>query len=304
MFKPKVIKSSDDFNGAEYLKVFRFRNGHKVPIFRINTVNGLNQIVGHIKFINSDYGRVYCRGQTKLYNTVMPNAARNDSKFIKTSKRIEKLRKNIENDKDLMSQIEISSSISDSTHRNFIFESLLQHYGVSTYCLDAVDNQWIALWFGQFQYEGGDPKYNYGRYSQRVIPSKDLKADDEDLYQYILLLATDGYYNETGFINGNDIATIDLRQALPSTFLRPHAQHAIMLKKRMRKGVSNWDMANNVVGILQIRIDNAKKWLGEGELLESKALFPSKMDDDGYRILVERTDIFCGFGNRITDYQY
>ena len=51
-------------------------------------------------------------------------------------------------------------------------------------------------------------------------------------------------------------------------------------------------MATNVVGIIKIRIDRAKQWLGNGELLSQENLFPPPAFDNGYDVLLSRTDLF------------
>ena len=131
------------------------------------------------------------------------------------------------------------------------------------------------------------------------------KTDDkESCYQYVILIASDKGKEAFGVIFGNDILTVDLRVALPSTFLRPHAQHGIILKKRLHDCSYDFDISKSVVGILKIRNDLANSWLGDGELAKFSNLFPSQFHDHAYRILLEREDLFRDSTNSIVQYIY
>lgn len=129
---------------------------------------------------------------------------------------------------------------------------------------------------------------------------------DNEVYQYLLLIAADGDdYNVHGIKRGKHTDSNDLRRSLPSTFLRPHAQHGIMLRKCQKsKGDMDWDLALNVVCILRMRIDIVSDWLGKGTMLTQKALIPFPMDDKGYMALFSRTDIFHTPESLITEYVY
>ena len=61
---------------TKYIDKFNFANGHEAPIFEVDSMHGLNQIIGHAKFNNRDYGQVYYRGQCELYDTLLPSLFR------------------------------------------------------------------------------------------------------------------------------------------------------------------------------------------------------------------------------------
>lgn len=98
-----------------------------------------------------------------------------------------------------------------------------------------------------------------------------------------------------------------MRQALPSTFLRPHAQHGLVIRRKVhncdiQKNAEAYDLAPAIVGIIRIRIDRVKEWIGTGKLLTQSSLFPPPAYDYGYDLLLERTDIFEETGFNITRY--
>ena len=184
-------------------------------------------------------------------------------------------------------------------------ESLLQHYGIPTNFIDVVDNHWIALWMGLNKSIEIKSLTKYYHYEERMIPriitEKDKENLDKLLYQYVLLIAVPS--NKSKKYEGLEICydhvIVDLRKALPSTFLRPHAQHGIVIKKKVHTQScekilpASYDLADSVIGILKIRIDNAKEWLGNGMFLTQNNLFPAPAYDNGYDILLSREDIFC-----------
>ena len=106
-------------------------------------------------------------------------------------------------------------------------------------------------------------------------------------------------------IVANNIIEIDLRKSLPSTFLRPHAQHGLVIKKNVdlnfRKS-EDYDLSTNVVAIIKIRIDRAKQWIGNGELLTQDNLIPPPGYDPGYDLLLSKYDIFSNSSLKITKY--
>ena len=81
--------------------------------------------------------------------------------------------------------------------------------------------------------------------------------------------------SDNGIKIGDDTISVDLRSTLPSTFLRPHAQHGWTIKRKSLDSEHGLDMANNVVGILRIRVCDAFNWVGNGELLSQESLFPN-----------------------------
>lgn len=84
---------------------------------------------------------------------------------------------------------------------------------------------------------------------------------------------------------GEDTYTVDLRKALPSTVARPSAQHGWIVRKHRREKCNYND---NVIGVIEINVDDAAKWLGEGTLLSQDNFFPSFLHDQGYKLLLAK----------------
>jgi hypothetical protein len=114
------------------------------------------------------------------------------------------------------------------------------------------------------------------------------RAPGPSKYAYILLVAAD--YQQTGapgLFKGPETELIDLRTAAPSIFLRPHAQHGVLFRKRGKGTVRPIDYADQVRGIIRIDLADALAWLGEAKTLSTHALFPPPYYDHGYKILLD-----------------
>ena len=176
----------------------------------------------------------------------------------------------------------------------------MQHYGIKTTTIDLVDNVWIALWFALHK-------------TQVVVVGNREHihiSDNSNEYAYVVLMATDAIKesNISGIYEGEKTTLVDLRKSLPSYFLRPHAQHALMLKKKEKNpGIEveireDCDYSDLIVGIAKVPVDLGFEWIGRNELLSTNGLFPSAYFDFGYRVLLEKyplegKDIVKQFGS-------
>ena len=241
--------------------------GKEMKVYEIKNVHQFIQFVGYGKYINNGKYNVYLRGQTGLFNgTMKPSLYRGDSRII--------------NAFDTYNNKVNSLIESVNTLKNYpkdILEPLLQHYGVKTNWLDLVDNMWIALWFACHDA------------SSKVIESREYVyfSESNEEYAYIYLIATDAIEEiseKRGIYKGDTTISIDLRKGAPSFFLRPHAQHAIMIRK---KDAMSDDYTDLIVGIAKIPMTIAKKWIGNSELLAVNSLFPAPHFDEGYALLLK-----------------
>ncbi len=318
--KPTILpkpRNSFTTDGITFVQEFVFKHGaHRVPLIDVSTTGALNQIIGHAKFINEAYGNVYYRGVNGLYNTVLPSFVR--GKRTVKSVGLNTLLNNICDDPLLSISLKLRNYKTPHGTENsrakrfnkYCVEALLQHYAGYTRFIDIVDNHWVALWMGlhNFCFGGQGNKscecqkrvINFGDYYEHMLATSS-RSIDYNIYEYIILIAAPhgNGKNEYGIIESNELVEVDLRKALPSVFLRPHAQHALVIRKKggmpsVKIPASFFDLATQVVGILRIRIDRSAKWLGAGDLVSANNLFPSPSIDHGYNDLLSRTDIFQG----------
>lgn len=321
---PTVVPDSNTGNGAKFIRTFKFSNGHEVPIYNVENEAAFNQLIGYAKYLNANYGSVYYRGVDSLYDNVRPSIMRkrnwgvaddlnkiiddiNDHPRLKNSLKLMQYEKNQRShDKEDNNKIK--------RNNKYRIEALLQHYCGYTRFLDVVDNHWIALWMGLHHFNkcGDGGKYINcikreilpidvlfylsGKHPRFGIPENYFP---EKCYEYILLIAfpEEGGSSVNGVYETKEFALVDLRKALPSIYLRPHAQHALVMRRR-NKGeeslkASYYDMASQVVGIIQVRIDIADRWIGDGKLVRKENMFPLPSIDAGYNTLLKiKEDIF------------
>ena len=238
-----------------------------VPIYHVASPQAFNQIIGYAKFINGSNGTVLYRGQSKNYDSLLPSGARS-GKIPVPNETINAMRM----DDYIIKFFNLDNKEIKGWERyqSVLIESVLQHYGANTFCMDFVDNHWCALWFGLYKFEGN-------HYVKRI-------GANEKLYVYLYLADTNGACVRGMYI-GEDTYTVDLRRALPSTFSRPAAQHGWIVRKQNREKC-NYD--DRVIGVLEIDVADAAKWLGEGELLSQQNFFPDFSCDQGYKVLLWR----------------
>lgn len=90
-----------------------------------------------------------------------------------------------------------------------------------------------------------------------------------------------------GLFRGPRTELVDLRVACPSIFLRPHAQHGVLFRKKGIGVVRPTDYADQVRGIIRIDLSNALAWVGNAITLGTHTLFPPPYYDHGYKILLD-----------------
>lgn len=146
---PHNLKVAD----TKHVDQYKFANGHEAPIFEVDSMHGLNQIIGHAKFTNRNFGQVFYRGQCKLYDKLLPSLFRGCKKTSSVTGELKKTINRIISDKQLSNDLKVSASGSKKALSEIKIEGILQHYGLPTRYLDLVDNHWVALWMGNNRYE-------------------------------------------------------------------------------------------------------------------------------------------------------
>lgn len=279
-------------------------------VYTISSIDTLNQFIGWVKFTNHGKTVLY-RGSTELYKNISPSIFRGQYTEAGQEKQIEKLDKLLKliyKDYKLAKSLHFDNCFHEYQKRLIVL-SVLQHYGIHTDCLDVVDNHWIALWFGLNRYEGKQVKSGYyGTYFPRI----DMFDGNPyiPIYQYIYVFVVEKEIDIRGkdkdiadFSCSDQVFAFDLRRLLPSMYIRPHAQHAWMIKSPKRIMLDHQpNFIDNLAYIIKLNSFHVMKWLGNGLLVNQRYLFPGPQYDFGYDVLLKRVDIFEHYPEQIIRY--
>lgn len=243
-------------------------------IFPIRDTHSLIQAAGYLKHVrgakNSEI--VYFRGESQLYPTLPPTAFRGLSTNRGATNAIASINQAI-------SQFAIPLRATEP----YVHEALLQHYGLKTTWIDLVDNIWVALWFACHHARSIGRSGEYLHFERRV-PRTDSTGK-----VYVLLVATDAVgfdQYRPGFYAGKNTELIDLRIAAPSVFVRPHAQHGLLMRQKGHDAQRPLEYSRQIRGILEIDLTDALEWLGNSTALSTHSLFPPPFYDNGYKNLL------------------
>lgn len=235
----------------------------------------LTRAAGYLKFADRHNGPVLFRGQVRLYDSLAPSLYRG----------IKSVKAKIKRDTAYniaANQVDAAGGFIRSTAK-YAWEPLLQHYGIRTRWIDLIDNVWVALWFACHNAIAVGKRGEYLHFERRS------PRNDPNPYAYILLLQTGPLSvipGRPGLMGNDEIRLIDLRTAIPSLYLRPHAQHALLLRRREINSTAHLDLQPFIVGTIRVGLADALSWVGQGDLLSPHSLFPPPTYDEGYRRLL------------------
>jgi hypothetical protein len=252
-----------------------------LEVFDVLNSHAMIQAAGYLKHVTAKKSSqgVFFRGQSKLYGSLSPTLYRD----VKSGKPISDA--SVGRRRILLADF-LESINAESKMRAVAPESreaLLQHYGIRTTWLDVVDNIWVALWFACHIAQSFGWPEQFLHFEKRVTEN-----NGKDEYAYVLLLAS-AYFNSTspGYYQNNRTETIDLRVAAPSHFIRPHAQHGLLVRKLNARGTPAIDASPLHVGTIRIKLSLALDWLGTASTLTNHTLFPPAFYDYGYQELLK-----------------
>lgn len=258
--------------------------------FHAPTPHTFIQAAGYLKHTRArKHGKgVFFRGQTCLYPKMAPTLLRGITDGPTSVKRRATMKAFIDSvvfDRKAMRAVP-----------PFCHEALLQHYGVKTTWLDVVDNIWVALWFACHRALTIGRSQEYLHFERRPLRNS---CEDDDQFAYVALLES-AYFSsvedEPGHWRDDRSETIDLRIAAPSQFIRPHAQHGILIRRLSHKGLPVCDFSPLLVGVIRVELRDALDWIGSATTLSSHSLFPPAFYDYGYRELLEHVHPVSGLG--------
>jgi FRG domain len=255
-----------DTTGGEWLPAENF--------YRVKNPHTFAQAAGYLKFALRDHGPILFRGQSNIYTNMFASLHRG---LTATSGFKNRERAFATYLKEARPKDAFIPNTPEYAHA-----AILQHYGVRTHWLDVVDNIWVALWFACHEARVIERHASFLHFLRRRRPYPDNGALE---YAYVVLIqARDvtSVENSPGLWRGKEAELIDLRIAAPSVYLRPHAQHGLLVRKRNNPDLTSCDLSPLVVGILGVEIGDALDWIGSGDLLSVHTLFPPPQYDFGY----------------------
>ena len=250
-------------------------------VFHAPTTHSFIQAAGYLKHTRAKKANkgVFFRGQTKLFPEFSPTLLRGIKQGPSCQRRLALIG-------DFLQEIETSGNAMRAVP-SFCREALLQHYGVKTTWIDVVDNMWIALWFACHNAITIGRSNEYLHFEKRMVEPGKMVAGK---YAYVILLES-AYFTPVEKQHGNWIddrsETIDLRISAPSQFVRPHAQHGLLIRRLSNNGLPVCDFSPLIVGIIRVDLMAALDWLGSASTLSVHSLFPPAFYDYGYRELLE-----------------
>lgn len=248
-----------------------------LEVFEAPNPHALVQAAGYLKFTlaRDKQKGVFFRGQTKLYGNLSPSLLRGVPNGPRTLYRLRLLEEFLEN-------VDVAGLALRAVDRS-CREAVLQHYGIKTTWIDVVDNIWVALWFACHTAQVvGWPEESL--HFERRTP--DVRRGEEFAYVLLLQSSITPHPVRPGYYQDNRSETIDLRIAVPSHFVRPHAQHGLLIRRLSNRGNPVSDNRPLHVGTIRVRLASALDWLGTGATLTSHSLFPPAYYDYGYRELL------------------
>ncbi|MBS3179357.1 MULTISPECIES: FRG domain-containing protein [unclassified Pseudoclavibacter] len=278
---------------------------HGWNIWTVGTPHELTQISGYLKFRGSG-GLSLFRGQASLHSTMSASAFRGEAGAPLARGGVSRhgtaLRDYIDEivgspctclrareyryAHECTEKVASKGALINSTHRAAV-EPLLQHYGLRTRWIDVVDNIWVALWFACHR------QITVGRYAHHSRRSVSQEPASAKAYVFVMSTGTLEKTHIPGYSLSSTTRFVDLRYCVPSLYLRPHAQHGALiaplkLDLSAPRG-SIGSLSSSVEGVLEVDLNDALSWLGQGVMTSAAALFPPATYDEGYRLLLDNS---------------
>lgn len=263
----------------------------EVVILEVTDPITLNQVVAQWREVCG--GMTFFRGQLKLYDPYPLSGAFRENDKVPADvplilKNFLSLTRKDERGWQLLDDLLVSDKPIREFNNGFkdvpeyALEGLFQHYEGGTRWLDIVDNLQLALWMATRCYrDEKDRQGNSIRIVEQTQRMDETTATEAFIHLYLfafnpaervfpgLLKTSGGSY------------LLDLREALPARFLRPHAQHSALLKSERWNGYDYTSDLDVRFAILRIPEEVATGFFG-GRLLTVDAIFPTIERDLGF----------------------
>lgn len=274
-------------------------DGVTETLIHVNDPNALIQTIGYLKFAADGQSSVFYRGETIHWSSLKPSGfrAKSPAGMISFSTQMYQYIDEVFDGTCGCRRVhgkpacrstwpcpDIASSVRGLVGKTprAIVEPLLQQYGLRSRWLDLVDNIWIALWFGCHNLIT-DGTQQYAHHVRRST------ASEPDGFAYVRVVDAGELEstNVAGVFLSTATKVVDLRRALPSVYVRPHAQHGLLLASRDWGPQAEPDLCHRCVATVRIHLHDALEWLGGGLFTTPYVLFPPPTRDEGYRRLID-----------------
>lgn len=240
--------------------------------FEVHSPSSLIQLAGYAKFVCRANGPVYFRGQNVNHKKMIPALYRGSGSLVSFNNRRT----------DINAQIRgmVEKEAFMVSTPEYAYEPLMQHYGFNTKWLDLVDNIWTALWFACHEAHVTGAAKNYVHFE---------RSREEFSYIFLFNIGWICKQSRPGlFSTKSGYLGIDLRVAVPSLYLRPHAQHGLLVCREKTKIFEDLDYSDRIVGTLKVKTTEALEWLGSNPLTQVHYMFPPPKYDPGYKLLLSK----------------
>lgn len=282
-------------------------NSKIVPVIEVKTAQTLNKIIA--KWREHQKSKTFFRGQNNFYQQIpISNKMRaenstddtynligyeNTLEVLLSAPPVKVLDRGLSRsdfwskiDELTFSDRQIDGLGGDTIYENqivpaYALEGLLQQYISGTRWVDVVDNVQIALWMATRDYSKSKPAVADSQNCYKPIAVTKTQ-DGDDAFVYLYLYSFRPISNKfTGLYESEDSLLLDLREALPSRYLRPHSQHAMLVRDYCADSEIKNNHSTNVVA-LQINSKLAIEAIGDSSLLKNETIFPEDSEDPGF----------------------
>ena len=127
------------------------------------------------------------------------------------------------------------------------------------------------------------PCYDYE--NANIKKAKD-KPQEQFCYISLLSVPLSGEIVRSGHYSTDKAEVVDLRYCIPSFYLRPHAQHGLVMRMKTKTGATSIDFQESVEAVIRIDLSNALNWIKQDLLLSTRNLFPPPHIDTGLSLLL------------------
>jgi FRG domain len=253
----KYRKTLTGHNGfTEEIESYKFEGA---PCVFAHTYRALVRTVGYFKY--NAKTQILMRGQTNCHLSMKSSLHRRATP--PSDRAVE----------DFLSRYRNFLNVDQDAATRLSTEPMLQHYGIETRWLDAVDSIPHALFFATHRPVPPAPGATEWSYAPSYRKHGFIYLFDTGRQRVVRRSKS----ILRGYSRGDGLLVADLRELKPSLALRPHAQHGLLI----RDTSGQTDLWNRLVARIAIPADVARRWI-LGKAFEPPTFFPARAWDRVY----------------------